>query len=251
MGAARIAIASRTGDAAYFLVDAEDVSKCLPHTFVCSSHGGVRLITPGTGGGRTAASFILGLTPNRRVHYVNGNRRDLRKQNLRAGSLGTVVRVENGLGLVPLVGKLGEGKVAVIDPADSPLVEPHRWYYGDGYAYARINVGSKWRTVGMHRLLLLGLEPGGKREVDHIDRNRLNNQRANLRIVSRAINSRNVPPVGASSYRGVSFHAASGLWRARAKVDGTTHHIGSFTSEAEAGAAAKAFRLQHMIGATD
>lgn len=80
---------------------------------------------------------------------------------------------------------LTNGGTAKVDDADYERVAGVNWYrHSQGYATTTI----RRRTVSMHRLIL-----NAKRgeEVDHIDRDPSNNQRANLRIVSHAENMRN------------------------------------------------------------
>lgn len=98
----------------------------------------------------------------------------------------------------------------------------------------------------MHRELL-GLVPGDGLEGDHINGNPLDNRRSNLRVATRLQNMQNIHVArGPSRFRGVSIHKATGLWRARVKLNGREHCIGYFRDEAEAGAAAAGFRREHM-----
>lgn len=77
------------------------------------------------------------------------------------------------------------GESTTIDGADFDLVSQHRWYLNNGYAVARI--GGK--PTCMH-VFLIGRAPSGY-HIDHINRNKLDNRRANLRIVTAAENLRN------------------------------------------------------------
>lgn len=72
--------------------------------------------------------------------------------------------------------------------------------------------------------------------VDHIDGDRSNNAVSNLRAASRAENMRNRGSIGRSSrYCGVSWDSYAKKWRARcARADGTTAHLGKYSSERDA-----------------
>lgn len=90
---------------------------------------------------------------------------------------------------------LNDGQACLVDEADLKEVSQHKWYCKNGYAATTYHRKGSSRTdknrnvnVSMHRLLM-GAEEG--QEVDHIDRNRLNNQRSNLRVVSRSQNLAN------------------------------------------------------------
>lgn len=76
---------------------------------------------------------------------------------------------------------------ALVDEQDAPRVTAYRWiFHGDGYAMAS-RVGSMARWI-------LGLPRRGGPDglqADHINRNRLDNRRKNLRAVTRAENLRN------------------------------------------------------------
>ncbi len=56
--------------------------------------------------------------------------------------------------------------------------------------------------------------------LDHINRNRSDNRISNLRQCTRISNSVNTTRKDATGLRGVSWHNASGLWRARVRVGG-------------------------------
>lgn len=92
------------------------------------------------------------------------------------------------------------------------------------------------KTFNMNRAVYIwhfGSIPGGQ-EVDHIDRNPLNDRIENLRLVSRAENQRNHRIRGATKYRGV--HLSKGKFGAHIKVNYEPVYIGMFDSAIEAAA---------------
>lgn len=125
---------------------------------------------------------------------------------------------------------LTRGKVCVIDDVDYEWLSQHKWCYANnGYAVSRID----GKTVCMHRLLL-SVPP--KHYVDHIDRDKLNNCRSNLRSVTPTQSLMNQRArVGLSLFRGVSF--AQGKWTAIIKVDGVRIDLGRFLTQREAASA--------------
>lgn len=79
----------------------------------------------------------------------------------------------------------------------------------------------------MHRLIL---KPKRGLEVDHKDRNGLNNQRCNLRPCTRAQNMWNTGPV-TGKYKGVSYQKNIGKWNARISYYGLRWRIGFYETE--------------------
>jgi len=86
---------------------------------------------------------------------------------------------------IKLNGLNGAGKYAKVSPEDYVMVSRHSWYYREGYALAKI--GSK--EVRMHRYIMNVKDPDIA--VDHIDRDRLNNTRENLRLLNYIENANN------------------------------------------------------------
>lgn len=67
-------------------------------------------------------------------------------------------------------------------------------------------------------------------EIDHIDRDGLNDRIENLRLATRSENQCNQGPKGKKKYRGVSrAHSASG-WVAHIWIDGRCKHLGTFST---------------------
>jgi hypothetical protein len=146
---------------------------------------------------------------------------------------------------VPLVNRIGETVAhAVIDAADADRIGKRRWYLRGGYA-----TGAE---TTMHRLIL-GLIPGDGIEGDHINRDRLDNRRSNLRIVPKGVQVQNSPSRrGASSqYRGVSWHKDSGKWQAEVNAIGARTYLGLFDTEEEAAIVAREARLRMLPYAVD
>ena len=127
-----------------------------------------------------------------------------------------------------------QGGFAVVDEADRPLVDGLKWSLnGSGYAqHCRFEGGVAILRVIMHRLLMA---PKAGLVVDHINGDRLDNRRCNLRVCTNAENSRNRRPSKNApfGYKGVR---ASGKSRFAAVVwlDNRSHKIGTFASAEEA-----------------
>ena len=142
---------------------------------------------------------------------------------------------------VPLVNPTDEVRYALVDAEDEALVSGYRWRLAKNYV--QTNVADL--TVRMHRLIL-GLRPGDGLEGEHRNRLGWDNRRANLLVLTHALNGQNQPSVGRSPFRGVSWNQSTRKWQARAKLAGKSYFIGEFTDEAEAGRAAANWRREHM-----
>lgn len=125
---------------------------------------------------------------------------------------------------------------ALVDDADYEALALRRWLWSNGYAYTYLGRG-EMRPDGhrgglMHRIVA-GAPVG--MDVDHIDGNRLNNQRANLRICTRSENMQNRIAGRTTARSGVlGVHANGPKWSARIHVNGRTHNLGTFETVAEA-----------------
>lgn len=112
--------------------------------------------------------------------------------------------------------KLPSGQDVLIDDSDYELVSKYKWHiHADGYAiaeYGNRRLGNR-KTVLMHRLIMN--TPNGM-DTDHINRNRLDNRRMNLRVATRTQNNFNsgVHSNNKSGHRGVSWTPRIGRWRA-------------------------------------
>lgn len=112
-------------------------------------------------------------------------------------------------------------KVALVDDADEAIVAGTIWYLaGDGGAVAN--------GVSMHRLIM---KPPKGYDVGHRDGNHLNNQRANLYLMPRAINAHRARrrSDNKSGYKGVTFDRQryaqrKAPWRAQVK-QGKIRHV--------------------------
>ena len=84
-------------------------------------------------------------------------------------------------------------------------------------------------------------------ELDHRDQDRYNNRLDNLRPATRHYNSLNqgIRSDNKSGYKGVVWLKQKKRWRASATLNGTTHYLGTYRSARDAGAAYKAFVLEH------
>lgn len=139
---------------------------------------------------------------------------------------------------------LTKGFVALVDDEDYELLSQLTWTPNkDGYALSSNNdlaqklypfLSFGWpKRVLMHRLIF-GLAAVGV-EIDHRDRNRLNNQRGNLRTADKSLNQMNSQSrPGTSQYKGVSWRERDQHWRADIVLDSKQTHLGHFACEIDA-----------------
>lgn len=149
------------------------------------------------------------------------------------------IRIDGDVAYVPLT----KGFEAVIDTADVPLVGNYNWcaQVCREHVYAirmspRDPVTKKQTLIIMHRVLTDA--PVGM-DVDHRDRDGLNNRRSNLRVCTKSQNAfnRKRMSTNTSGVKGVSLDRASGKWTAYVCVDGVNSIVGRFKTLAEAKAA--------------
>lgn len=126
---------------------------------------------------------------------------------------------------------------AIVDSADIVLISGYNWFlHTKGYAYAF----KQGRAIMMHRLIL-GIVDEKELVSDHINHNRLDNRRANIRACTRSENQRNVRPAGKSKYLGVTIQdyvrkngSVKKRIKALIKTPDRLLYLGSFGSEYEA-----------------
>jgi len=107
-----------------------------------------------------------------------------------------------------------------------------------GYFTVCLCKNGKKQTHKVHRLVAEAFiyNPNDKQCVDHIDRNKQNNYKSNLRFCSYQENNRNRTKTknSSSQYIGVSWHKRSKKWQANIKTNDGYKHLGCFNDEEEA-----------------
>lgn len=140
--------------------------------------------------------------------------------------------------------------LALVDDEDFTRVDQFNWYAdkigSTYYAKRRVRDGGKSTTISMHRFIT-NTESG--MDVDHKDKNGLNNQKSNLRVCTRSQNMWNQRPQknGKSKYLGVSFDKRDKKWKAQICTHYKRKVIGRFNSEDDAAMAYNSY-ARHLHG---
>jgi hypothetical protein len=124
---------------------------------------------------------------------------------------------------------LGKGFYAYVDATDFEWLNQWTWQLMGGYAARR----HKGKAIYMHREIM---QPPDGMVVDHKNRNKLDNTRANLRACTQRENTRNREKRRNSSsrFKGVYFRKDTGKWRAVIRCGAKPMSLGYFTEEIEA-----------------
>lgn len=113
--------------------------------------------------------------------------------------------------------ELTQGKFALVDLEDYKILSQRKWrYHSAGYAVGGGNYYKKDRKIPniyMHREIL---QVTGGVQVDHINGNRLDNRKSNLRICTQSQNKMNTKKNSRnkSGYKGVAWHKSSRTYQA-------------------------------------
>lgn len=126
----------------------------------------------------------------------------------------------------------------IVDDDDYDKVNKYHWCFGGsvvGYKKHERRTGQ--RLILIHRLIM---NPEDCSVVDHINHNRLDNRKKNLRVCSKKQNARNcLKPKGkhTSIYKGVRYkndHGRRKRWNAHIKYNYRQIFIGTYKTEKEA-----------------
>lgn len=140
--------------------------------------------------------------------------------------------------------KMTKGKYVIVDDGDyENLKALGQWQPSQSgntfYAIMSKHLGGKTKggydrktTVRMHRVIMGDIPKG--LVVDHINRNGLDNRRANLRIVSKNQNQWNRSVTKGRKYKGVSKQARYNGFIANITCDGVEHYLGAYETEEDA-----------------
>lgn len=133
----------------------------------------------------------------------------------------------------------------LLDDADAARL-PSKVSVDVSTGYAKLWVDG--RMEFLHRWVL-GLAPRDGKIGDHINRDRLDCRRVNLRATTWSGNSANVRARGISGFRGV-YPQRNGRWMARGNRPnyGGAVHLGTYDSAEEAAAVAHAWRIANLPG---
>ena len=157
---------------------------------------------------------------------------------------------------------LSNGNFTHVDNGDFDFLSRFNWHYHTGYARAVVWItsngimpcenlktmakriirdkqgrivttirehGGASKNILMHRLLL---NAPSTLEVDHINMNRLDNRRKNLRLATHSDNQHNRKKykVNTSGYKGVYFYKDRKKWSAKIRIKGKLFNLGFFDS---------------------
>lgn len=144
--------------------------------------------------------------------------------------------------------ELTKKKVAIVDDADFEYLNQWKWHISSkGYAIRREHLSGghgneKFRFVLLHRQLMT---PSDKQQVDHLNGDKLDNRKANLRLCTPGENqsNRGLQSNNTSGYKGVFAYGTR--WRARIVTGRKNINLGVFDTKEQAALAYNEAALIH------
>ena len=136
---------------------------------------------------------------------------------------------------------------AIVDAIDADLAQAS-WHLNRGYARRTLD---GINVLFLHRAVTLrafGRVAGRGEHTDHINGDKLDNRRSNLRIVACSQNGQNRSGLNAnnrSGYRGVCWSSQAKKWRGKVRLNRRDVHCGFFTT-ADAASAAVATKRKEL-----
>lgn len=136
--------------------------------------------------------------------------------------------------------KLGTKNSTLVDDGDYEYLSQFNWWLDMcGYAMREQHLGRedgkrKRKKILMHRII--AQTPEGM-DTDHINGDRTDNRRSNLRVCTRRENTRNARKTTrqtSSKYKGVCWHKRNKIWGAQIRVNGKQKYLGDFKTEEQA-----------------
>lgn len=117
-----------------------------------------------------------------------------------------------------------DSEIVLFDLEDADMIMTHQWCIdGDGYVATRINN----KLCRMHQLIIGA-------DYDHINKNKLDNRKCNLRVATHQENCRNRPKQKNNTSGVTGVGLVCGKWYARIWIDGKLKHLGVFMNKEDA-----------------
>lgn len=144
--------------------------------------------------------------------------------------------------------RLGVKYLVVIDIDSLVLLNKYNTFYinSNGYAVTDIynSLSKKKEHIYLHHIVLSlqNAIKGLKDRVDHINRNKLDNRKANLRLVSNSINVHNKPCKGYYKRKLKDGY----VYSANITINGERIHIGNYGTEERAKKAYEDYKQKHL-----
>jgi hypothetical protein len=135
---------------------------------------------------------------------------------------------------------LTQGKFALVSDCDYVYLMQWKWCYhrshDEGYASRQITRNGKRIVIWMHRVILEHMGYKDFANSDHINRDKLDNRRCNLRPATNYQNgyNRRKQNNNTSGYTGVYWNRAAKKWKAEIGVTGKSIFLGYYDDKKEA-----------------
>lgn len=127
-----------------------------------------------------------------------------------------------------------KNRLVLIDDCDIAFYKSKHWFFNGGYLATQfIDKNGNKKIIKYHRLIL---NPKENELCDHINRNKLDNRRCNLRICTKSQNSFNrlESSLNKSGQKGVHFNTRLQKWIARITENNNRHYLGLFEKKEDA-----------------
>lgn len=141
---------------------------------------------------------------------------------------------------------LTKNKVAIVDADDFKWLSQWKWCYNGEYAVRAIERNKKHKTIMMHRVIN---KTPADAFTDHINRNKLDNRRNNLRTVNKSQNAinTNIRSDNSSGCKGVYWRKQRNKWRAVVWINKKFVSLGSFSKLEDAVVARKEAEMRWYV----
>lgn len=163
------------------------------------------------------SKYILNINENIKTYHINGDRLDNRKCNLT--TIKPRCKSKYKLCENYAIVYTNKNEEILIDKDDIENVTQYTWYIQkNGYVARKTKKNRMNKTIYLHRSIY-GITCS--KEVDHINRNKLDNRKENLRVCNHIDNQHNMKPATGltSKYKGVCWDKRRKAWRMRLKCN--------------------------------
>lgn len=128
---------------------------------------------------------------------------------------------------------LVKSQIVLLDKTDLSFFNQYSWRIVNGYVARSKRIGQKVTTIHLHTDLM---KPEKDFETDHINRNKLDNRRSNLRVVTHSQNCQNrrKSSRNTSGYIGIRKKKGRTKWEVLVTVAGKHFYVGYYSNLQEA-----------------